>query len=281
MAALNVTMVAFHGKEKPKDLQALILDVIAQIQRHLGQHYTSSFDGYSIFQMHATLIGMEADREDNLLVGRWFKRNRGDARRSVDSRVLQDVVRSFVHGENLFTIRFGGFREARCSCNVGQATAETWNCNSSPAEFHSCDRAPFEGSFYAGGGPVMITGWPVEGPNNLNAFTHELYAFRKAAEAAGLLHKYHNANKPHWRDDDFFIRLGTLSPTNAQQVAPIEDSIRRSLAARTPISIEVRVQDVSIVRYEDASLPVETVRSCVPLATFLDDHSKLDYLYRQ
>ena len=276
----NVTMVAFHGMEKPEALRSLIADITEEIHRQLGPLSKVAFTKYLSPQIHATIIGMEVDREDGVLINRWFKRNRGGLRRPIATRVLQEVVRSFVHDGHLFTIRFGGFQPAHCRCESDRLGSDGWRCYSSLAELHSCDRTPYEGSFYAAAdGPVVMTGWPVAGPHSLNVFTHELYAFRQAAEAAGVLDKYHSDQKPHWKDDDFFIRLGTFSSSDSNQISAIEECVRELLSDRTPISINVRVQDVSIVLYEDASLQEDVVRARVPLAAFLEDHWAADFLY--
>jgi hypothetical protein len=188
-----------------------------------------------------------------------------------------------IFDDRLFTIRFGGFQEAYCDCRPLPQAQDKWVCASSPAEFHSCDRTAYEGSFYAfSPGPAVLTGWPVGGSQQTRVFPHSLYGFRRATEEAGFLDKYHSDGKPHWQDDDFFLRLGTFAGgLSKNYLGSIEDSVRRCLARRRPITIEVRVQDVSILLYESPSLDEEHVRARVPLAVFLKDHTSVDELYHQ
>jgi hypothetical protein len=128
----------------------------------------------------------------------------------------------------------------------------------------------------------MLTGWPVGGPLHLQTFTHDLYEFRFAAEDAGLLDKYHSDDKPHWKDDDFFMRLGTFSrDIGPDQLSAIQESMREFLAARQPIAVEVNVRDVSIVLYDHSSLKKEHVRARIPLTAFLEDYSHVDRLYHR
>ncbi len=109
-----------------------------------------------------------------------------------------------------------------------------------------------------------------------------LYELRRCAEDAGFLDKYHGDDKPHWKDDDFFLRLGTFADNlSNNQLHSIESSIRDYLAGRQPVAVEVGVRDISILLYDSPSLEEEHVRGRVPLAAFLRDHSSVSRLYRQ
>jgi len=283
MPELNVTMVAFHGTEKPSDLQTALDEVFQEIDHNLQPDQLHAFTPYSHRQIHATLVGMEVDVVNGRLVNRWFNRNRAGQERQIDTKRLREIVASFIHNNCLFTVRLGGFPEAYCQCQSWPQAQEGWECVSSPAEFHSCDRTTYEGSYYAfSPGPAMLTGWPISEFQHAQVFPHSLYEFRKAAEEAGFLDKYHSDDKPHWRDDDFFIRIGTFaSGLSPNQLGSIEDSVRRRLAGNRPVTIDVNVGDVSIVLYESPSLDEEYVRARVPLAEFLKDHTSVDELYGQ
>jgi hypothetical protein len=288
MPELNVTMVAFHGTKKPEPLNKLLCDVLGALSSNLPSNLSWSFGTYSVNQMHATIIGMEADVVDRRLYSRWFQKNKRESR-EIDIDRLHEVLKGLVHsGEQLFTIRFGGFPESYCKCKDEHRSAcHDWPCASAPAElgvFHSCDRSPYQGSFYAfAPGPIMITGWPIAGPGKLECFPHSLYKFRQSLEQAGLVDKYHYHQKhdnAHWKDDDCFIRVGTFrGPIPIEQLRATQQAMRTFLSSMKPVAVDVTVADVSIVLYADPSLEEQYVRKRVPLSEFLENPSCLKRLY--
>ena len=280
MPDLNVTMVAFHGNAKPKPLEKLLQDVLGAITANLPPSLTWAFKSYSFAQIHATIIGMEVDVVDGRFYSRWFRKNRGQEQ-LIDIDRLREKVKQDIRDNRLFTIRFGGFPEAYCKCKDDPQARETWSCASSPSGFHSCDRSTYEGSFYAfSPGPLVITGWPVCGPRELETFPHRLYEFRQSVEEAGFLDKYHSDEKPHWKDDDCFMRVGTFSGVLPyEQLRATEKAVRDYLSNRKPVAVDVTVDDVSILLYDDPSLEEGHVKQCVPLANFLEDPSAVKRLY--
>jgi len=285
---LNVTMVAFHGKTKPEALKELLREVLNTVTSSLPTSLSWSFRSYDFTQMHATVIGMEADVADGQLYGRWFQKNKHDSR-LIDINCLHASFKNLVHPDKpLFTIRFGGFPEAYCKCKKQHPHAcDDWPCASALDVldvFHSCDRTSYQGSFYAfSPGPVMITGWPIEGPNELHTFPHSLYQFRQSVEQCGLADKYHyhhDHENGHWKDDDCFIRIGSfLGPLPPDQFCATENAVRAFLSNRKPVVIDMTVDDVSIVLYDNPSLEEQYVRERVPLATFLSDPCTLKEVY--
>jgi hypothetical protein len=271
MTESNLTLVAFHGPHKPAALKKLLSEVLSALPS------SYDFERYTMDQMHATLIGMETDLVDGRLYGRWFKTNR-QALREVSVEQLHRVITDFVAAnEPLFAIRFGGFRERYCTCRADRPDAcDDWSC-STGALFHSCDRTPYEGSFYAvAPGPAVITGWPV-------AFTHRLYEFRRSLEQAGLADKYHYDaphEKAHWKNDDCFIRIGTFrEPLPVETLREIQHGMRTFFANMEPVVVDLTPADVAIVSYLNPSLREQDVLARIPLPAFLDDPASLRRLY--
>lgn len=288
MSELNVTMVAFYGTQKAEPLNRLLCDVVGTLRSSLASSLSRSFEAYSVNQMHATVIGMEANVVDGRFYGRWSQQNQG-AMREIDIDRAHEVLRGLTESSGpLFTIRFGGFPESYCKCKDEHRSAcYDWPCASAPAKlgvFHSCDRSPYEGSFYAfAPGPIMITGWPIDGPGKLESFPHSLYKFRQSLEQAGLVHKYHRHEKhddAQWMDDDCFIRVGTFhGPVPVEHLRATKQAMRTFLSGMEPVTVDVTLGDVSIVLYADPSLQDRYVRRCVPLYEFLDNPSCLKRLY--
>ena len=288
MSDLNVTMVAFHGQAKPQPLQKLLLDVLGAMSASVPASLSWWFRSYDFAQMHGTMIGMEVDVTDGRLDGHWLRANKGEVR-EIDIDGLHSSLKSLVRpGKPLFSVRFGGFSEAYCKCKDEHPDACTqWRCESvsqSADVFHSCDRTPYEGSFYAfAPGPAMITGWPTDGPDHLDTFPHSLYEFRCSLEQCGLADSYHYHQdhiRRHWKDDDCYIRIGTfVGPAPAEQFRATENAVRSFLSNRKPVVIDLTVNDVSFVLYDDPSLLSRHVKRQVRLKEFLKNPSSVKELY--
>jgi len=276
----DLTMIAFHGKRKPGTLRNLLSDVLGVVSANLPAGAARSFARYDFTQVHATIMGMEVDVQDGQCFGRWFRENR---KKKVPIHVgrLHDTAQQMVRerGDRLFTIRFGGFREIHCTCASDHHVAlGEWACASGSGtseEFHSCDRTGYDGSFYTTTGPVMVTGWPVNGPDEVDAFPHSLHAFRQSLEHAGFSDKYHygrDHRNAHWRDDDCFIKIGTfVSPPGEEERSAIDAAVRDYLSSRKPVTVDIAADDVAIMLYDDPSLSAGHVLDRVTLRQFLDD----------
>ena len=205
----NITLVAFCGDRKPDQLNKLLADTLRQIQTALEDvELPSVFDPYELGQMHATVLGLELIKIGDDIFTANFLNNNG-VLREMQPVLLLELCRSIADSRNpLFTIRFGGFRKAHCTC-TGFDLYE-WDCPTGKSEFHAFNRSAYEGTFYAfSPGPVMLTGWPIRLTDQTN-FTRQVYGFRRAVENCGFLDKYHSTEKPYWEDDDFYPSIGNL-----------------------------------------------------------------------
>jgi hypothetical protein len=229
-------------------------------------------------RIHATLIGLEADVVGGQLFGHWFNQNRSGTRRAIDFSRLLELLRRLARRRPIFTVRFGGFRKAYCTC-LGKS-AEGWACPTGGGEFHSCDRSAYEGSFYAvAPGPAILTGWPVRRREALHDFPHSLYDFRRAAESAGFLDKYHGDEAPHWMDDDCYIKLGWFRKS-LRNLDRVEHKMREYLRGIEPVTVDMTAANVSIVSYRDPSLRRGAIVRRVTLRQAIQDVRKIRRLYQ-
>ena len=248
----NVTLVAFRKGDKPQALTELWQDV----QEWTDSAFASAgcaggVDWHEAGTVHSTVLGGEIVR----LGGKAFNLNWLNNKTTLMEPDLAGFckhIKQTCHPDGqLFEIRHAGFAEAQCSCSgVAQ---QGWMCESG-AEFHSCDRTPYEASCYAvAGGPLMITGWPV-GANG--EFDHSLHGIRVAGQGFGLLDKYHTDEdgKTHWADDDWYSRLGTVREVPQRVLARIVDEVRLRLSRRPQVTYPVRLEDLSVVVYKDTRL---------------------------
>jgi len=280
MVQRNVTMVAFHGdKKSDSSLAQLLSNVFEELENAVGFSYSKVFVPFVEDQIHATLIGMEVDIVGGQFYGHWFHQNRISTERSINFQRFVELLNRLAQRKPIFTIRFGGFRKAYCTC-VGKS-AEGWACSSSGAEFHSCDRSAYEGSFYAyTPGPAVLTGWQVRTSENLSEFPHSLYDFRLAAESDGFLDKYHSDKAPHWMDDDCYIKLGSFIHSVAN-LGDVEERMRNYLSKRGAVTVDITAEDVSIVLYEDPSLKKEAIIDRILLSDAVADEHRIIQLYHR
>lgn len=286
MCQVKATMIAFHGKPKPKPLEELLRYVLGMITSHLPSSLLWSFVSYTFYQMHGTIIGMEADIVDGRPCGHWLRKNKRESRPIDISCLHQKLNEKAARDNPLFTMCFGASPEGYCRCkDEHQRALGDWSCESAPDGedfFHSCDRSPYERSFYAySPGPVMITGWPI---NRTHTFPHSLYILRHDLEECGFADKYHFHEKhehSHWKDDDFFMRVGTfLAPVPAEQLVATQKGVRDCLSRMKPVVFDVNVDDISIVLYKETSLGEQDILKRIELADFLKDPSTVAASYR-
>lgn len=225
---MNASLVAFYGP-KPAALVELVESVQSQLRRLFGEE----FSPYQVEQVHATLIGLEGDRN---AVGELFNANylsmRGEARTMDLSSLLEHVKRT----DHLpFTVRIGGFEESR------------------PYPFTSRGAHPFSRTFSIQGAQAVVMGWPCSDglyPTTLGRLRHELEAF-------GVLHKYHAVADD--LDNDLFMVVGRMRTQvdDAVRGAAV-DELRERLAGAPPVEIVVDASSLMVVSYVDPALPLET-----------------------
>ena len=200
----------------------------------------TTFQSYDdLRQVHATLVGLEREGTSN----RNFQKYR-------DRQVRMDLT-GLLHflslgGRLPFHIQLGGFQDR-------DYPFTNWGQN------------PYRRSFSIQGDKVVVMGWPLRGvlPNpalpsgpmidwiqESRSYPNVLDDLRRAFQSFNVLHKYHPTLTDV--DNDFFLRLGVLEEAAAQE--DVEAKLREHLS-RTPLVIEVGLAELSIVAYEDESLP--------------------------
>jgi hypothetical protein len=271
----NLSMIAFRH-HKPDILTSFVGRVKARTELALKSVGANEPIWYSEEQVHATIIGAEVVRIAGKIYNANWLNNRG-VLRAPDALGFCEFVREVgrIRPDGLlFNVRFCGFRTAHCHCS-GFALGN-WACESG-GEFHSCDRSPYEGSFYAyPSGPIILTGWPIAGTFQ---FPRTLFGIRPAAENFNLLDKYHGLEKSHWMDDDFYIRLGTLRSIPHDDVVAVEAEMRQWLSEEAEMRCPVHLDDVSVVLYEDTQL--KRIRHAYSISELVSNPSLLPQLYDQ
>jgi len=246
----NITTVAFRLR-KAAPLAKLLDEVRKWTESELTEVGFGGSVSWNLGNEHATVIGNEiVHLAQGVFNFNWLKNK--SAFRTPNLQGFCRYLEAFCRPDGrLFDVRHCGFHKAYCNCKGERR--QGWECESG-AEFHSCDRTPFEASFYAyPEGPVMLTGWPVGADGR---FDHQLYQLRKDAEQFGLLDKYHSDEEAvaHWRDDDWYLRLGAMRGIPGEILDQVVERMRERLREQLPITYPVMLADLSVVVYNDTLL---------------------------
>ncbi|MBN2440141.1 MAG: hypothetical protein JXJ04_02310 [Spirochaetales bacterium] len=279
MDDVNITLVAFHGNQKPPALQNLLSSIDKKLMELLGSSYSTLYKPFTSYQIHATLIGMEVDLVTGELHGHWFLKNHHESAHPVTLRNFIPLLSSLAEKNPLFRIRFCGYRKAYCTCKNDEF--DDWNCRTSAAEFHSCGRSAYEGTFYGfSPGPVMISGWPIAADRTKTFFPHDLYFFRRRCEKAGFCDKYHSDTFPTWKDDDCYIKIGEFLK-EIPSLPDIIEKLRIYMSEKEPVIIDILPENAAVVFYTNSTLAENTIIKKITLPEAVNDPDSLTRLFQE
>ena len=222
----QATLVAAYGK-KPGPLSKLISDCQARIAKYPG----ISFKPYRDYQVHGTVIGLECVEPSHL-------HNRNLAEYRVEWKTM-DLLGYFDFLENTkllpITVQIGGFANRKYP-------------------FTSRNERPYKRSFSIQGDKAVLMGWPVD--HDPAPYPETLEALRKEAVNFNILHSWHRNSGD--KDNDFYMRIGLFDPvpTDARAVRSLETEMREMLADLEPTLVEIDLDSLSIVSYNDETLPL-------------------------
>jgi hypothetical protein len=228
---VQVTLVAYYGK-KPPAIEALIRSLQEELSRELG----SAFAHYEIEQVHATIIGLEALRQESDILNQNFYELRGE-RRPMN---LAAVVNFIDTTKRLpFNVQIGGFSRAVAY------------------PFTSRAEHPYFRSFSLQGELAVAMGWPFSG----DTYPRTLDTLRKCFNDCNVLHKYHRIDNDI--DNDFFFVLGRIERNLVTecQIQHAQDPMRKKLAAIAPVRFPVGREVLSLAVYEDPLLPLDSTEN--------------------
>ena len=249
----QATLVAFYG-DKPD----LLASLISELQETTSDELGSAFSGYSLEQVHATIVGLEGTADDPRV-----NQNgacRGGRREAMN---LPGFLRSLREGDDLpFSVQLGGFVDRHYP-------------------FESRCQGPDQRSFSIQGEYAVLMGWPVSAGTSLDAvvsprardaradrneaepsYPATLGRIRRSAESFHIHHQYHLAAVDF--DNDLYLRLGTVDRDRIPDAlsSSLEERARERLGGRPATLLPVGVEDLSVVSYTDRSLPWPESRRC-------------------
>jgi hypothetical protein len=205
---MELTLVAFHGS-KPEPLARLI----NLLQSALDSQVGSAFIGYTIDQVHATIIGLE-DLRDGAEI---FNTSTVEINNASSELNLEGLLH-FLQVMPPLHIRIGGYSST----------------NTYP--FTSRGLHPYIRSFAINGTMAVSMGWPVAG----DLYPLTLDSLRRDCKQFNALHKYHKQTGDI--DNDFFMVLGHVDAESLskEKAASVQDALRQLLAEQEPVDLVVR-----------------------------------------
>ena len=247
---MNLTLVALYGP-KPQPLANLVSAIQTELINQLGDAFTP----YALDQIHATLVGLEGYRTEAGILNSNLVDTEGLTRPMDLKGLFHFLLNTPILPLN---IRIGGFRQT-----------ETY-------PFTSRGQHPYARSFTLSRREAVVIGWPV----NEDGYPMSLDRLRRCFTSYNVLHKYHQCAGDI--DNDLFLVMGRFrrDSLSADDYAGVEKYIRELLSLYQPLDFAIGVEALSIVAYEDRSLPIHSSNS-FPLLGVLDKLEFLATLYEQ
>jgi hypothetical protein len=243
---MQITVVALYG-EKSKDF----LELITRCQELCRGILGVGFRPYDPSQIHATIFGLERKIGAALYNANFSKHQGRDLVMNIEG--ILDYLRCCDHFP--LEVQVGGYGKR-------------------DYPFISRQARPYERSFSIQGDKVVMMGWPIRGkpfqqpPATPSAMVQEgklypltLDAVRHAAQGYGILHAYHRALTDV--DNDLFFRIGLLvdhTSLSERVRDTMETEARQFLSKQPPLILDIRLEQVSVVLYEDDTLPRSSSR---------------------
>jgi hypothetical protein len=242
-------LVTYYGS-KPPHFKNLIEQCQKLIIEVLGQDFTP----YKVEQVHGTLISLERLDKDGFYSLQYYATSK--------KKLKMDIIGylEYLKNASIFpiTVQLGGFRR-------------------DDIPFLSLGLSPYERSFSFQGIKAIILGWPViksEAGSVGTKLSDVLGKIRVAGEEFNLRHTY---NQLDFIDTEYYLRLG-LSQKNAPKsiYQATEDRVRDYLSRIDPVIIEISIADLSVVCYQDDTLPLSSTKT-LPLSSIstIDDIARL------
>ena len=226
------TLVALFGEKKRQyaELWNLLEELQCSIEISLGK---DNFNRYEEARVHGTLIGLEGERDGEIIWNRNYYELLG-MRRAMNLAGLIDFILADDNALLPVWIKVGGFKD-----NLTYP-------------FVSRGQSPYLRSFSIQGEVVVAMGWPIQN----NTYTSGIDRLRRSFNQFNVLHKYHNSVNAY--DNDFFFVLGNIPPgLNQKMVKACEYQMRDIMAHSDVPPIQITKDQLSLVAYPEGDTRLE------------------------
>jgi hypothetical protein len=235
-----ISAVALYG---PKT--GPVRDLLGGVQAMIAEHIGDRFRPYSLDQIHATLIALNAvpDPGTGAIVNEYHLSHQDRAVEMDLQRAMDTLAARFA---TPLQVRIGGYRRHQ------------------EIPFTSRGQHLFDRAFSAKDNAFVLVGWPVlslTGEDGVAGPARPVDALRRDMNAAGLLHRYHARDTDV--DNDLHLVVGHHAGAAAGDVDGAVGAVREKLAA-DPVDIAISLDDVKIVAADSHTLAPPLYVSDIP-----------------
>jgi len=243
-----ISAVALYG---PKS--GPVRELLAGVQAMIADHIGDRFRPYSLDQVHATLIALNAgpDPRTGTIVNEYFLTHQDRAVEMDLPRAMATLAARFVPP---LPVRIGGHQRHR------------------PTPFTSRGQHLFDRTFSVQDNAFVLVGWPVVSLTGTAGGTaggagqaRPVDELRRELNGAGLLHRYHVHDTDI--DNDLHLVVGHQADAGAGAgagaVERAVDAVRSKLAAE-PVDFAIGLDDVKIVAADSHTLAPPLYVSGIP-----------------
>jgi len=215
-------------------------DLLVQVQEIIAGCVGDRFRPYSLEQVHATLIALDAARDPatGTIVNDYFLKHAGVAVQ-MDLPLVMRILAA--HFAEPLTVRFGG-----------------WGADQ-PVPFLSQGKHLYERGFSVQGRAFVLAGWAAAA---LAGDGQPVDRLRRDMNAAGVLHKYHRGDADV--DDDLYLVVGHHDGAPAGALERAAAAVRDRLAAN-PVELSITLADVCIVAADSHTLAPTLFTGGIPV----------------
>ena len=230
-----ISAVALYGP-KAGPVRDLLADVQALVAGHIGR----DFRPYSLEQIHATLIALNAIRDPRTgtIVNEYFLEHAGVAVEMDLPLAMRILAARFA---DPLAVRIGGYLRDQ------------------PVPFLSRGVRLYERAFSVQANAFVLIGWPVAA---LAGDGRPLDRLRRDMNAAHVLHRYHRRGSDI--DDDFYLVVGHHADASAGALARAAAVVRDKLAAE-PLDLAIGIGDVTIVAADSHTMAPPVFTGAIPV----------------
>ncbi len=235
-----ISAVALYG---PKT--GLVRDLLAGVQAMIAEHIGDRFRPYSLDQIHATLIALNAvpDPRTGAIVNEYYLSHQDRAVEMDLQRAMDTLAARFA---TPLQVRIGGYQRNQ------------------EIPFTSRGQHLFDRACSAQDNAFVLVGWPVfslTGEGGVAGLARPVDDLRRDMNAAGLLHRYHARDTDV--DNDLHLVVGHHAGAAAGDVDGAVGAVREKLAA-DPVDIAISLDDVKIVAADSHTLAPPLYVSDIP-----------------
>jgi hypothetical protein len=236
MAERLISALAWYGPKK-----GALRDLLVRVQDLVAGQVGAAFRPYTLEQVHATLIALDGviDPESGAVVNEAFGLNLG-VRAEMDLPGVMSVLEQ--RFEVPLAVRFGGFG------------------GGAPVPFLSRGQHLSERSFSVQGQAFVLMGWPVVSLRDATA-GRPLDELRRAANAAGVLHRYHVGYDDV--DNDLHLVVGHWAGASPEALTAATASVRAFLADNL-VEVAIALDDVKVVASDSRTMAPPLYVSAIP-----------------